>query len=74
MPLPVGSISPMVALAAMAVSMALPPRSSICTPARAASGWLAAMMPSVVATTQRPTTGRRARFLVARRLLRDTVE
>src|SRR5688500_6848726 len=57
-PLPVGSIRPMVALAAIAASMALPPRSRICTPARAASGWLAATMPCVVATTERPTTGR----------------
>ena len=45
MPLPVGSMSPMTALAAMAASTALPPRSRISTPARAASGWLAATMP-----------------------------
>src|SRR6185295_8658599 len=57
MPLPVGSISPIVALAAIAASIALPPRSRIWTPARAASGWLAATMPNVVATTERPTTG-----------------
>jgi len=57
MPLPVGSINPIVAFAAMAASTALPPRSRICTPARAASGWLAATIPNVVATMERPTTG-----------------
>jgi hypothetical protein len=55
--LPVGSINPIVAFAAMAASTALPPRSRICTPARAASGWLAATIPNVVATMERPTTG-----------------
>jgi hypothetical protein len=34
----------MTAFAAMAASTALPPRSRICTPARAASGWLAATL------------------------------
>ena len=42
----------------MAASMALPPRSRICTPARAASGWLAATMPYLVATFDRPTMTR----------------
>src|SRR5689334_16423187 len=60
MPLPVGSITPVVALAAMAASTALPPRSRICTPAAAASGWLDATTPYREATTERPGTGSRA--------------
>src|SRR3990172_3540765 len=56
-PFPVGSIRPMVAFAAMAASIAFPPRSRIRTPAPAARGWLAATMPYFVATTERPTTG-----------------
>ena len=57
MPLPVGSISPMAALAAMAASTALPPRSRSSTPARAARGWLAATIPHWVVTTERPALG-----------------
>src|SRR5579863_487790 len=57
MPFIMGSISPSVALAAMAASMALPPRSRIWMPAIDASGWLVATIPYVVATTERPTTG-----------------
>src|SRR5712691_3540295 len=59
MPLPVGSIRPMVALAEIAASTTFPPRSSCKVAARAASGWLAATIPYFVATTDRPTTGRR---------------
>src|SRR4051794_22789224 len=54
-PLDCGSTSPMTALVAIAASMALPPRSSTCTPARAASGWLAATIPYFVAMRDRPT-------------------
>jgi len=53
-----GSIRPIVAFAAMAASMAFPPRSRISTPARAANGWLAATIPNCVLTTERPTCGR----------------
>src|SRR5438046_10286996 len=49
-----GSIRPIAALAAIAASTALPPRSRICTPARAASGWLAATIPYLVAIRDRP--------------------
>ena len=56
MPLLCGSTRPITALVAMAASTALPPRSRICTPARAASGWLAATMPYFVATFERPVT------------------
>src|SRR5678815_3502971 len=38
--------------------MAFPPRSRTCTPARAASGWLAATMPNLVATFDRPAITR----------------
>src|SRR6266849_9874929 len=55
MPFDWGSTRPITALAAIAASMALPPRSSTCTPARAASGWLAATMPYRVAMRDRPT-------------------
>src|SRR6185503_1899147 len=54
MPFDCGSTSPMTALAAIAASTALPPRSSTWTPARAASGWLAATIPYFVATRDRP--------------------
>src|SRR5581483_3526622 len=54
MPFMCGSTTPRTALAAMAASTACPPRTSICTPACAASGWLAATTPSVVATFDRP--------------------
>src|SRR5262245_21588782 len=56
-----GSMSPIAALVAMAASTALPPCSRICTPARAASGWLAATIPYFVMTIERPVTGRRER-------------
>src|ERR1700704_527958 len=56
MPLKYGSTSASTAFAAIAASTALPPCSSTCTPARAASGWLAATMPYFVATFDRPTT------------------
>ena len=56
MPLLCGSTSPITALAAIAASIALPPRSRIWTPACAASGWLAATMPYFVATFDRPAT------------------
>ena len=59
MPSKYGSTSAMTALVAMAASTALPPRSSTCTPARAASGWLAATMPYFVAIFDRPTSGTR---------------
>src|SRR5437762_1930819 len=55
MPFDCGSTTPSTALAAITASTALPPRSSICTPACAASGWLAATMPYFVATRDRPT-------------------
>jgi hypothetical protein len=51
-----GSTSPITALAAIAASIALPPRSRICAPALAASGWLAATIPYFVATFERPGT------------------
>src|SRR5262252_7763577 len=54
MPFISGSTTPMTALAAMAASTAWPPRSSIWAPAWAASGWLAATMPSRVAILERP--------------------
>src|SRR5436190_12060954 len=54
MPFDCGSTRPMTALVATAASIALPPRSSTCTPARAASGWLAATMPYRVAMRDRP--------------------
>src|SRR5262245_65262850 len=44
----------MTALAATAASIAFPPRWRIWAPACEASGWLAATMPSVVATFDRP--------------------
>ena len=46
-----------IALGAIAASIALPPRSRISAPALAASGWLAATIPSVVVTIDRPGTG-----------------
>src|SRR3954452_3043801 len=54
-PLDCGSTSPMTAWVAIAASIALPPRSSTCTPACAASGWLAATIPYFVAMRDRPT-------------------
>src|SRR6185503_19568391 len=61
MPSKYGSTRAITALVAIAASTALPPRSSIWTPARAASGWLAATMPYFVITIERPTMGRRER-------------
>src|SRR4249919_1012986 len=55
-PFDCGSTRPITALVAIAASTALPPRSRICTPARAANGWLAATMPYFVAIRDRPTT------------------
>src|SRR5262245_61402993 len=57
MPFDCGSVTPRTAFAALAASTALPPRSRICTPApaaRGASGWVAATIPYVVATRDRP--------------------
>ena len=44
-PFIIGSTSPSVAFAAIAASTADPPRSSICTPAIDASGWLDVTIP-----------------------------
>jgi hypothetical protein len=44
-PQPVGSIRPRAALAAMAASIALPPRCSVSSAIWVASGWLVAAMP-----------------------------
>src|SRR5262245_45204047 len=57
MPFISGSPTPITALAAMAASTAWPPCSSTLAPACAASGWLAATMPKVVAIFERPATG-----------------
>src|SRR5438552_980251 len=54
MPQLCGSTSEITAFAAIAASIALPPRSSTCAPALAASGWLAATTPYFVATFERP--------------------
>ena len=56
MPFISGSTRPITAFAAIAASMALPPRSRTWTPARAASGWLAATIPYLVAIFERPGT------------------
>ena len=58
MPLPVGSITPTTAFAAIAASTAFPPRCKTCTPAIDASGWLLATTPYRVAMTERPALGR----------------
>src|SRR5690348_9246883 len=52
-PLPVGSISPIVALAAMAASTAVPPRLSTSSATWLTSGWLVAAMPCVAMTSER---------------------
>src|SRR5262249_52797217 len=57
-PLLLGSTTPITAFVAIAASIALPPRSRICTPARTASGWLVATRPYRVATFDRPTRTR----------------
>ena len=54
MPVACGSVTQSTALAAMAASMALPPACSTAKPAWVAIGWLAAIMPRVLITTERP--------------------
>jgi hypothetical protein len=56
MPLPVGSISPSAALAAIAASTAVPPAFSTSSAICVASGWLVAAMPF------RPSTAERVAF------------
>src|ERR1017187_4038744 len=53
MPLLSGSTTPSAALAAMAASMADPPRARICAPACEASVWLVATMPRPLMTIER---------------------
>ena len=53
MPLPVGSIKPSVALAAMAASTALPPFFKMSMATWVASGWLVATMPCLAITSER---------------------
>src|SRR5262245_59555268 len=55
-PLPVGSINPMVAFAAMAASTAVPPRLRISSATWLTSGWLVAAMPCVAMTSERVGT------------------
>ena len=52
-PLPVGSMSPRVAFAAMAASTALPPAFRMSRATCVASGWLVAAMPCVAITSDR---------------------
>src|SRR3989344_3871175 len=54
MPVACGSVTHSTALAAMAASMALPPACNPARPACVAIGWLAAIMPRVLMTTERP--------------------
>src|SRR5215471_16882190 len=54
MPFDVGSVTLRTALAAMAASMAEPPRSRMSAPACEAETWLVATMPYCVVTTERP--------------------
>src|SRR3990167_5406414 len=54
MPVACGSVTQSTALAAMAASMALPPACNTARPACVAIGWLAAIMPCVLMTTERP--------------------
>src|SRR5688572_8959559 len=56
-PLPVGSIRPRAALAAMAASIAVPPACSTSTPMRVASGCEVATMPSLPMTSERVANG-----------------
>ncbi len=53
MPQLIGSVSPIMALVAMAASAALPPRLRISTPTSAATGWLAATIPCLATVTER---------------------
>src|SRR5688572_8715805 len=55
-PLPVGSMSPMVAFAAMAASTAVPPRLRTSSATWLTSGWLVAAMPCVAMTSERVAT------------------
>ena len=55
-PLPVGSISPRAAFAAIAASTAVPPRLSTSSATWLASGWLVAAMPCVAMTSERVGT------------------
>ena len=57
MPQLIGSTTPSTALAAIAASIALPPRLSTSTPACAASVWLVATMPLGAITTERLSLG-----------------
>src|SRR4051794_40575534 len=68
-PLEVGSIRPCVELAAIAASIAFPPRSITWTAACAASGWLDAATPCGEAATDRPGTGRAAAKVIARAIM-----
>ena len=53
MPQLIGSTTPIIALAAIAASAALPPALSTSSPACDASGWLVATMPFLAITTER---------------------
>jgi hypothetical protein len=53
MPLPVGSIKPMAALAAIAASTALPPALRMSSATWLASGWAVAAMPLTAVVTER---------------------
>src|SRR5687767_9185654 len=55
-PLPVGSMRPSVAFAAMAASTAVPPRFSTSSATWLTSGWLVAAMPCVAMTSDRVAT------------------
>src|SRR5262245_4019641 len=55
-PLPVGSMSPSVAFAAMAASTAVPPRLRTSSATWLTSGWLVAAMPCVAMTSERVGT------------------
>src|SRR5579859_1800412 len=60
MPVDIGSVTQSTAAAASAASAALPPCSSIRSPARVASGWLVATMPSAATAGGRPYAKRNA--------------
>ena len=53
-PVDIGSVTQSIAAAAIAASAAVPPRSSIRTPARLAATWLEATIPSSAAAGLRP--------------------
>src|SRR5689334_4088472 len=55
-PLPVGSIRPIVALAAIAASTAVPPRLRISSATWLSRGWLVAAMPCVAMSSERVGT------------------